>query len=343
MVGRLIKMEEVIDQFTFDDFFATLGQVLAECQANVNERLAMKYFPTVWAVLPRHVKDELLRKAMETTQASFEPIRQELRQNVLSILNVKEMAVQRMLAEPTLLIHMFKQVGRKEFQFIMRCGAQMGLVLGFFQMGLYQITKDCSWCTWVSLPLSGLIIGNCTNWIAIKMIFSPVFPHYICGGRINVQGVFLKRQKEVAKELAALITNTTVNAERMIAYLVASPGYDKALEIFHKHTGEAMDEIAGYAKKVMPSIVGQEWETMKEDVVEYLMDELPKHSTVFTRYVDQAIDIETLMATRLAALPPDEFEGMLHPVFQEDEWLLILLGGVLGVIVGLFQAAVLGN
>ena len=31
-------------------------------------------------------------------------------------------------------------------------------------------------------------------------------------------------------------------------------------------------------------------------------------------------------------MPPDEFENLLHPVFQEDEWILILLGGVLGAL-----------
>jgi uncharacterized membrane protein YheB (UPF0754 family) len=36
-------------------------------------------------------------------------------------------------------------------------------------------------------------------------------------------------------------------------------------------------------------------------------------------------------------LPPKEFEGVLHPAFQEDEITLIFLGGVLGAIVGVIQ------
>mmetsp|Transcript_53335 Transcript_53335/g.117099 ORF Transcript_53335/g.117099 Transcript_53335/m.117099 type:complete len:501 (-) Transcript_53335:63-1565(-) len=344
MVGRLVKMEEIIDRFTFDEFFSTLGQAMAQCQANVNEKVAAKHIPKLWAVLPQSVKEEMLRKAMEATQASFEPMRQDIRGNIESILNVKEMAVTRMVAHPELLIHMFKQVGRKEFSFIMRCGAQMGLALGFAQTGLWAATRGCSWCSWVLLPVSGLIIGNLTNWVAIKMIFSPVHPHRFCGGRVNFQGVFLKRQPEVAKELARLITDTVVNAERMLEYLVASPGYEKALDIFNKHIASTLDDLAGFARELIPVAMGKDqWTELKKDVVQALLEELPQHSDLFSRFADQVLQIENTLAVRLAKLPPDEFEQMLHPVFQEDEWLLILLGGVLGVIVGLFQAAVLGQ
>ena len=39
----------------------------------------------------------------------------------------------------------------------------------------------------------------------------------------------------------------------------------------------------------------------------------------------------------MGSLPPADFEGLLHPVFQEDEFKLIILGGILGVLVGFAQ------
>lgn len=342
MIGRLITMEEIVDRFEIDEFFDTLGKVLADCQRNVNERLGSTYFPNLWQRLPQSVKEEILNKVMETQQDSFKPIMAEIRNNISTILDIKDMCVRRYAEEPTLLITLFQQVGRKEFQFIQRCGAQMGLLLGMFQMGLFFVTKDIEWMPWVMLPLSGLIIGNFTNWLAIKMIFKPTYPHVYFGGKLNVQGLFLKRQAQAAKELASMLTDTCVNAEQMIKYLVGSPGYEGALDIFHRHTSRSCDEVLGYARKVVPVAVGNErWDNMKKDVVEIFLAELPRHSSHFLKYVDQALSIEETIATRLTALPPDQFEGMLHPAFQEDEWMLILLGGVLGVVVGLFQAAVL--
>jgi uncharacterized membrane protein YheB (UPF0754 family) len=43
------------------------------------------------------------------------------------------------------------------------------------------------------------------------------------------------------------------------------------------------------------------------------------------------------MRQRLSELPPDQFERVLHPAFEEDELLLILVGAVLGLLVGGLQ------
>ncbi len=55
-------------------------------------------------------------------------------------------------------------------------------------------------------------------------------------------------------------------------------------------------------------------------------------------YSERAMAMESVLCAKLQALPPSEFEGVLHPVFEEDEWKLIAVGGLLGLFVGVFQA-----
>jgi len=57
-------------------------------------------------------------------------------------------------------------------------------------------------------------------------------------------------------------------------------------------------------------------------------------------YCEEAMDTETLLRTRLQAMPSADFEGLLHPIFEQDEWKLIALGGLLGCLVGIFQSLV---
>lgn len=45
----------------------------------------------------------------------------------------------------------------------------------------------------------------------------------------------------------------------------------------------------------------------------------------------------------MMALSSLEFEGVLHPVFEEDEVKLIVVGGTLGALVGVFQLFVLNG
>ena len=52
---------------------------------------------------------------------------------------------------------------------------------------------------------------------------------------------------------------------------------------------------------------------------------------------DRGVVVERLFRERMEALSSDEFQDLLRPAFQEDEWILILVGGVLGAIAGLVQ------
>ena len=49
------------------------------------------------------------------------------------------------------------------------------------------------------------------------------------------------------------------------------------------------------------------------------------------------------MRIAMEGLPSKDFERLLHPVFEEDEWKLILVGGMLGVTIGLLQAFFINN
>jgi hypothetical protein len=40
-------------------------------------------------------------------------------------------------------------------------------------------------------------------------------------------------------------------------------------------------------------------------------------------------------------LTPEEFEGLLRPAFQQDEWILITVGAVLGFLVGELQVFIM--
>jgi len=50
------------------------------------------------------------------------------------------------------------------------------------------------------MPAAGFLVGYLTNFLALKMIFEPIFPVYVCG--FKLQGLFLQRQAEVSKEFA---------------------------------------------------------------------------------------------------------------------------------------------
>lgn len=340
MIGNLITIEEVIDRIQPDDFFAQLGQPLGDCCAAVLKKLAEKHCPQVWSMLPEDVREELRLRVMEESKSMFRPVIDDLKKNINRIFNIKQMAIDALTEDKPLLVKMFQEIGRKEFTFVLHVAAVMGFFLGLVQMTLWASFKE----PW-SLPLSGLIIGYFTNWLAITMIFRPVNPHHICGGYVNIQGVFLKRQQQVSAELSELICKHLIYARKMLESVMRNEEcLTNVLEIYQKHMETAIDRAVGRTKVVIPLFAGRNAiRGIKDEAVKCVLDELPKHSQQVEEYMDKTFALNELIGPRLRGLPPQEFEGMLRPVFQEDEWMVLLLGGVLGVIVGTAQAIVLGR
>jgi hypothetical protein len=58
-------------------------------------------------------------------------------------------------------------------------------------------------------------------------------------------------------------------------------------------------------------------------------------------YAADAIDIENTLVSRMQELTPEQFEGLLRPAFEQDEWILIAVGAALGFIVGEIQVQVM--
>lgn len=310
MIGNIVTIEEFMDRIEPKHFFDTLEEMMGGLCFQVLEKIMLKHLPTVWQILPETVQSELKTKVLEDTKASFGDAMLELRNNISSILDLQQMSVDTFVNNPRMMVDMFRSVQGMDY---------------------------------VMLPVSGLIIGYFTNWIAIKMIFRPVWPHQYCNGRINVQGVFMKRQREASQKMAELICKNVVDARAMLHYMMRSPnstGVDKVLQIYRKHVDRSVERSMGFASRVAvvaPRIEAQ-MDELKQDVEHFSLELLPQHSQAIEEYMDTAMNVQETLTWRLQRIPPPEFESIVHPIFQDDEWILLLVGGILGVIIGVLQA-----
>jgi hypothetical protein len=154
--------------------------------------------------------------------------------------------------------------------------------------------------------------------------------------------VFLKRQKEAANQMATLICKKVVDARAVVDYMIkhsnTSDGLEKVLEIYRRHIDNAVDKSIGRFSDWCPSSFTRKIDQMKQEVVDYSLEILPKHTREIERYMDEAWKVQETLSYRLSRVTPDEFEDIIHPIFQADEWILLFVGGFLGVIIGLLQA-----
>lgn len=238
---------------------------------------------------------------------------EQLKREIEDVLDLEEVVRSAFLRDKLILVELFQEVGRKELAFMVNSGFYFGFALGLWQMFLWGLLPR-NW----TLPVAGSMVGYVTNWIAIKLIFDPVEPVPV--GPFVVQGLFEKRQPEVSVEFAAFLSSRVLTSPRLVAELAS---------------GERRGEFEALLRRSVPffvpdAVVGAACGGLRRFAAE--PEDHPAHV-----YLAERLAVEATLAHRLRLLAPAEFESLLHPVFQEDEIVLIIIGGILGFATGVLQ------
>mmetsp|Transcript_5718 Transcript_5718/g.16680 ORF Transcript_5718/g.16680 Transcript_5718/m.16680 type:complete len:420 (+) Transcript_5718:94-1353(+) len=335
LTSKLIDVKEIFSRIEPERVGMEVEPVIHKSLNNIISEVAMTYCPDTWTSLPTYVRDEVVVRVHEDMPMVMTAVMADIRENIEDILDLEHMVVSHLVADKELLVSVFMRAGRKELKFIENSGLYFGFILGIVQAFVFALTNH----SWLVLPVAGFISGYVTNWIALEMIFKPVDPINICGNK--VQGLFLSHQDEVSDEFGTAVAREIMTSEQILTQLFLSPTSDKAVQIIHFHISQAIDGYGLSLGPLLPLAVGGDtYSEVKQKITELYVRELPQQIKCMSPYFDQALRLEETLVNGLKAMPPRDFESVLHPIFQEDEWLLILVGGLLGFVVGVFQILV---
>jgi hypothetical protein len=78
-------------------------------------------------------------------------------------------------------------------------------------------------------------------------------------------------------------------------------------------------------------------ETMQARVRDMDFDDGLEASNAIHTLMDQGPAMKQQIVMNLRKMDPTEFSSILRPVFQKDEWKLLVVGGVIGVAIGALQ------
>jgi len=185
--------------------------------------------------------------------------------------------------------------------------------------------------------LFGIFVGFATNFLAIRLIFRPLNPVNILG-LFKVQGIFLKRQDVVAREYARIIKKQILTIERLFDYTLRGPDPDRFSDLSKYHTDKLIDTVIAKSTPLVGLLNLDKKLVYIKNIVHYrFIEELPIAMRFVYPYANQAIDVENILSTKMAALSKAEFEAFLRPVFQEDEMKLMIVGAFLGGIAAAIQ------
>lgn len=352
-LSKLGSIQEFLQAMDPDDMARIIGEQVGFELEHLIDEVMMDRNAVLWENLPYSIKRRIYAQAHKQLPQVLKELVTELTMNVESLVDMRDMVVSQMESDRRLMVRMFLKVGQKEINFIWHISALIGMFFGLFQMVVWFVVP---W-HW-TVPFWAAIWGFLTNWIAIWMVFNPVEPHYIKYpqffkrtadhrfpwikpvipriGTYNIQGAFMKRQEEVSDVFASVVTEDLITLKSIMTEMMYGGKKDKTRRIVKRHINEIM-ETPLVRTSLQLSLGPKEYAKLKTDLIDRSIEitMVPVSDPAFN--ASRAQKIYQMFRDRIRDLTPNEFQNLLRPAFQEDEWILIVLGGVTGFVAGLIH------
>ncbi|OLF09378.1 hypothetical protein BLA60_19590 [Actinophytocola xinjiangensis] len=301
----------------------------------VIERVMEREHPRLWQDLPPVVRAAVFARIEQRLPVIIRGLTDELGEYIEQLIDAKLLVIRYFEAHPELLNDMLREVGRKELRFMQNFGFYFG-----FPMGIGLVFLVEAFPHWWVLPLGGAVIGWVVNWIGLKLIFEPVFPRKV--GPFTLHGLFLRRQPEVSDVLAEIIANDVITMENVGDELLHGPRSDRTRQLLETSLRPAIDSAVGFARSAVRVGLGsRRYDRIRDAVAaEAVTFASALGDKEFGR--QQSRRIRSFVAGQMRQLPYDEFNELLRSAIKQDEWLLFVHGGVLGIGAGLVHLAIFG-
>ena len=293
--------------------------------------------PQLWASLPDRLKRVVFARVALQVPGIATEITREIGNHIDQLLDPKVMVIEHFRDNGALVNRIFYDVGSRE----LRLMTHFGLVFGFL-LGVPVAVIDRHLETWWLLPIMGVVVGWTTNLLGMTLIFDPVEEKRFLG--IKVQGLFLRRQAEVADVYARIIADDVITLQNIGNFLLYGPRGDRTQQLIEDAMGPAIDRAAGRARAVLRVAVGaRDFDAIRDQVAHDSAAQtiVPFQDPKFSQL--QSEKIRGLFERRTRRLPPRDFVEMLRAAIKEDEWMLYAHGAVMGFGGGLLHLLIFGS
>jgi len=186
------------------------------------------------------------------------------------------------------------------------------------------------------LPVLAALIGWITNYLAIKMLFHPHQPKKFLG--LTFQGVFPKRQAQIAEKLGDLVANELFSMKDVAQKIEDLSTQPEALE----EVGQRIEKtIRGKLISAFPMLSMFLSDEMIEKVTNLFKGELEDFLRVSAQglavKMEESVDIQALVREKVQAFSSNKIEVLLLGFMKQEFRFIEKIGAVLGFFIGCIQ------
>jgi uncharacterized membrane protein YheB (UPF0754 family) len=336
MLSRLLTTTELFERIDGRELAAQLQDPMRRTIDEMVRDLMSTHSPALWEPMPEVGKRAVIWSVQRQAPKMIERLVEDLKRDPESVIDLRAVAVDALTRDKALLVSLMRRMGKNEFAFIVRVGAPFGLVLGAVQAGVWALTHS----TWV-VPVFGGLVGFCTDWVALQLIFRPIRPRRILGP-LAWQGMFHRRRSQVIADYAELLAAEILTPTNLIGAMLAGPQSDRLLALIAREVDSALSSQVGPAKPLLVLAVGgRRYQEMRAHIAASALERMRADLDSVGDYAMEQLNVRGTIVTKMSAMTDDEYEALLRPAFKQDEWKLITVGAVLGFLIGELQVHLL--
>ena len=175
-------------------------------------------------------------------------------------------------------------------------------------------------------PLIGAVIGYCTNYIAVKMLFYPKKEIKIWGHKLPfTPGAIPKGKPRLAKAIGNIVANTLLTEEDLKKKILSDETENAVVE---KIMDGLSTNLHTYINRIFPE---EEYTNAKEKVTNLLTDQILESV--------QNMNLEHIIVEEAGKAVKSKTKGTMLEMFLNDEMLNSLIQPVGGEIVNYIQVS----
>ncbi len=188
----------------------------------------------------------------------------------------------------------------------------------------------------VLIPVLAALIGWGTNHLAVKMLFHPQNPINLMG--ITIQGVFPKRQTQLAEKLGTLVSEELFSVEEISGRIKNFATRDETMNAVENRIEKTIREklvgafpmLTMFLTDDMIQKVTRLFKTELEDFIVQLASEL-------STQLENNLDVREVVRNKVLAFSSDKLEQLLFELMKKEFRFIEWVGAVLGFTIGCLQ------
>jgi uncharacterized membrane protein YheB (UPF0754 family) len=326
---KLLDIRELFTPEASHDLLEARRDHIAAMTRRLIEQKAPERFPAMWGALAPSVRDQVIERATAEVLRLSGEVLSDAAGNIAELLHVQRIVATAVVEDKALMNHIFQSVGAAEFKFIERSGFWFGGLFGLVQLLIWLIYP-----AWWILPFFGFLVGYATNLVALRLIFDPKEPMKV--GPLTFQGLFHRRQKQIAVEFAQVMTGRVLNADNLFRELATGDSRETLMGYVRARVRLTMDGLKTQPMLAM-LVSGPAGASLEAEVLEAVEAEMFAPDGLVHDFADKSDTIRDTLIARMSVMESEAFEDVLRPAFKQDEWKLVLAGAVLGLLAGVAQ------